>query len=90
MISAAEAKRKSIINEKGKKYLDALEKCIEDSIKLGSRSATMSIDLQKYDKDIMEAIEEELTRLGYDITFEYANILPYGYPLDNGFITVEW
>ena len=39
MISASEAKRKSIVNSKGKEYLNKLENRINDAIKDGNRSA---------------------------------------------------
>lgn len=102
MISASEAKRKSIINSKGKEYLDRLETYIGRAINDGLRSATMGIDLteadyafQKENQEIRNAITEELVNLGYVVQFQYAKPLPTGCPSDqwdfnNGYIKVEW
>ena len=102
MISANEAKRKSIINAKGKKYLDNLEKYVNKAINDGMRSATMSIDLtdnldglHNENQEIRNAIVEELVNLGYTVDFEFAKPLPTGYPSDqwqfnNGHIRVDW
>ena len=102
MISASEAKRKSIINSKGKHCLNSLEKCINSAINEGLRSAIMSIDLTAMDNsyinesgEIKDAIVEELVKLGYKVEFEFAKPLPTGCPSDqwdfsNGYIKVEW
>lgn len=102
MISASVAKRKSIINSKGKQYLDSLETYINRAIREGSRTATMGIDLVepvglfgKENQEIKEAIVEELVNLGYTVDFEFAEPLPEGCPSDqwqfsNGHIRVEW
>ena len=102
MISASEAKRKSIINSKGKEYLDRLETYISRAIKDGKRSATMSIDLteseysyQKENQELKNAITEELVKLGYTVQFQYAKPLPSGcrsdqWDFNNGYIKVEW
>lgn len=102
MIKASEAKRKSIINSKGKKYLDELEKHINRAIKDGLCSVTMSIDLTEsnavYNNENLEirnAIVEELVQLGYTVDFKYAKPLPLGCPSDqwdfsNGHIKVTW
>lgn len=101
MISANEAKRKSIINSEGKKYLKNLEERINRAIKDGLCSATIAIDLIKPDnafddsQKIRNAIVEELVELGYKVEFEYARELPTGCPTDqwnfnNGHIKVEW
>jgi len=102
MINASEAKRKSIINSKGKRYLDSLESYIDRAVKDGLRSATMSIDLTEPENtfreenlEIRNAIVEELVELGYTVEFKYAKPLPAGCPSDqwnfnNGYIKVEW
>jgi hypothetical protein len=102
MIKASEAKRKSIINSKGKKYLDELEKHINHAIKDGLCSATTSIDLTEsnaaYNNENLEirnAVVEELVQLGYTVDFKYAKPLPSGCPSDqwdfyNGHIKVTW
>lgn len=102
MIKASEAMRKSIINAKGKRYLDELEKYINRAISDGLRSATMCIDLTESsskfnneNQELRNAIVEELTHLGYTVDFKYAKPLPPGCPSDqwqfkNGHIKVEW
>lgn len=103
MIRAYEAKRKSIINSEGKKYLDKLETYINKAIKEGLRSARMPFNLtassdyeyQKENQEIGDAIIEELTSLGYTVQLEYATPIPAGCPsdqwnFDNGHITVNW
>ena len=104
MISASEAKRKSIINSKGKEYLNKLENRIIDAIKDGKRSAMISIDLiepsgkfalNREPDEIRTAIVAELTSLGYKVNFKYADPLPSRCPsdqwdFDNGYIKVEW
>lgn len=105
MISASEAKRKSIVNSKGKEYLNKLENRINDAIKDGNRSAMISIDLiepsggkfalNKEPEEIRTAIVGELTSLGYRVNFKYADPLPALCPsdqwnFDNGYIKVEW
>lgn len=101
MIRASEAKRKSIINARGKEYLDRLEKYIIKAIEDGKRSATMSIDLTEpfsscdKDHELKNAIVEELVKLGYKVEFEYAKEMPAGcrsdqWNFDNGHIKVEW
>lgn len=102
MISASVARRKSIINSKGKQYLDSLETYINRAIREGSRTATMGIDLvepdgpfDKENEEIREAIIEELVNLGYTVDFKYSKPLPAGCPSDqwqfsNGHIRVEW
>ena len=101
MINASEAKRKSIINSKGKNYLDALETYINKAINNGLRTATMSIDLIEDDlfnrdnAEIRNAIIEELVTLGYTIDFKYAKPMPAGcrsdqWNFNNGHIRVEW
>lgn len=102
MIRANEAKRKSIINAKGKKYLDNLETYVNKAINDGLRSTTMSIDLtdnldglHNENQEIRNAIVEELVNLGYTVDFEFAKPLPTGCPSDqwqfnNGHIRVDW
>jgi hypothetical protein len=102
MINASEAKRKSIINSKGKKYLDNLETYVNQAINDGLRSATMNIDLTEdssgfynENQEIRNAVVEELVNLGYTVDFEFAKPLPAGCPSDqwqfnNGHIKVEW
>lgn len=102
MINANEAKRKSIINSKGRKYLDNLETYINQSINNGLRSATMSIDLTEESsgfynesQEIRNAIVEELVNLGYTVDFEFAKPLPAEcqsdqWQFNNGHIRVEW
>ena len=104
MISASEAKRKSIINSKGKEYLNKLENRIHDAIKDGKCSAMISIDiikpsgkstLNREAEEISTAIVGELTSLGYKVNFKYADPLPPLCPSDqwnfnNGYIKVEW
>jgi len=102
MIKASEAKRKSIINSKGKKYLDELETKINRAVKEGKQSAYIGIGLTEPDsafypenQDIRDAVVEELVKLGYKVDFKYAEPLPTGCPsdqwmFDNGHIKVEW
>lgn len=102
MISASEAKRKSIIKSKGMQYLEELEKAINRAIDTGSCSATISIALTEMDSayrnenlEIRNAIVEELVKLGYTVDFKYADPLPTRCPSDqwdfsNGHIKVEW
>ena len=100
MISASEAKKKSIINSKGKEYLDRLETYISRAIKDGKCSAIMSIGLtesedSKENQELRNVIKEELVKLGYTVQFQYAKPLPSGCPSDqwdfnNGYIKVEW
>lgn len=95
MINASEAKRKSIINSKGKEYLDRLETYINRAIKDGQRSTTMSIDLTESNQELKNAITEELVKLGYTVQFQYAKPLPLGcrsdqWDFNNGYIKVEW
>lgn len=102
MIKASDAKRKSIVNSKGKKLLDELEIHIERAINDGLRSATMSIDLTEKsggfyneNQEIRNAIVEELVNLGYTVDFKFADPLPPGCPssqwqFSNGHIKVEW
>lgn len=103
MIRASEAKRMSIINAKGKQYLERLEGYIIKAIEDGQRSTSMSIDLTessytsstRENGELKNAIVEELVKLGYKVEFEYAKEMPAGcrsdqWNFDNGHIKVEW
>lgn len=103
MITANEAKRKSIINARGKEYLDRLEKYINKAIADGKCSTTMGIDLtessstslNRDNDELKNAIVEELVRLGYKVDFKYAKEMPAGcrsdqWDFNNGYIKVEW
>lgn len=100
MIKASEAKRKSIINSKGKKYLEELEVKINRAIEDGVYSAYISISLLEpknntENQEIMDAVVKELVNLGYKVDLKFAEPLPAGCPSDqwqfsNGHIRVEW
>ena len=102
MIKASEAKRKSLINSKGKKLLDRLERQINCAVDDGLCSASISIGLTKPDnafhtenQELMDAVVKELVNLGYKVEFKFADPLPAGCPsdqwsFDNGHIKVEW
>lgn len=102
MIKASEAKRKSLINSKGKKLLEKLERQIIRAVDDGVFSASISIDLLEQkngfdteNKELMDAVVKELVNLGYKVDFKFADPLPAGCPSDqwqfsNGHIRVEW
>lgn len=102
MIKASEAKRKSLINSKGKKLLEKLEKQIIRAVDDGLCSARVSIGILKPEnefhtenQELMDAVEKELVNLGYKVELKFADPLPAGCPSDqwqfeNGYIKVEW
>lgn len=97
MITAREAKNKSIINSKGKKYLDALEKKIENAVEAGNINTSIPIDLRDVytEKEVSDAVVDKLLKLGYKVDIQYAKPLPARCPSDqwdfnNGTLSVDW
>ncbi len=102
MIKASEAKRKSLVNSKGKKLLEKLERQINRAVDDGVCSASINIGMLKPENDfrtenqeLMDAVVKELVNLGYKVEFKFADSLPAGCPSDqwqfeNGYIRVEW
>ena len=63
MINANEAKRKTLINRECEDMMNKIEQDINKSIKAGFYDT--SISLNEPDKELIDALREELTNLGY-------------------------
>lgn len=92
MINAHEAKRKTLINRECEDIMNEIEKGINESIKAGFYDT--SISLNEPDKELIDALREELTNLGYKVSYEPAIPLPPGCPADQwdfySYLKIDW
>lgn len=93
MISAAEAKRKALLNTDLKSELSMIEERIEEAISYGLMTATISIG-NGYEDDKKDAIIKELELLGYDVEYCPPKPLPSGCPSDqwvfDAYLELSW
>lgn len=80
MLSAKEAKNKTIIKTECSEILKRLEEEINSQIDKGCYTA--SVNLLREKKDNIAIITEQLTNLGYKVTYTPAEPLPPGCPSD--------
>ena len=98
MISANDARRKSLLNAEAKMYIEQLEKEIEDATNRGEYSAKINHEMYaRYSGNdtIKKALFETLENLGYSVNFTYAKERPAGWPdgqwvYKNGILEVSW
>lgn len=92
MISADEARKRSLVNSKLKDVMDRMEEYVQDAIKRGATSTAMPT--KGFTLEEADAILSEFQRLGYTVTYETPKPLPPGCPTDqwdfNGYLKLEW
>lgn len=86
MLTAKEARRKSLLQQVGKEAMEVIDRAITHAIAFGKTST--SIDCGGMDKEvIIDIITPELEELGYKVKFIPAKPLPHGCPPDQWYST---
>ena len=92
MITAKEARQRSMVNSKLKDVMGRMEEYVQDAIKRGDTST--SIPTKGFTLEEADAILSEFQRLGYMVTYETPKPLPPGCPSDqwdfNGYLELDW
>lgn len=92
MITAKEARRRSMVNSKLKDVMDCMEEYVQDAIKRGDTSASMPT--KGFTLEEEDAILSEFQRIGYVVKYDPPRPLPPGCPTDqwdfNGYLKLEW
>lgn len=93
MISAKEARQKTLLNTKLKTVMKLIEEQINRTIEIGwySTSVGFSQDLDQY---LLETLTKELESLGYVVKYEPSKSCPYGCRADqwdfNSYLKIGW
>lgn len=80
MITAKEAKRKTLLKTKLKQYMELIWKEINQAIDTGDMS--VSVSLVTRNDDIIQTIIDEMKSLGYGVRYIPNKPGPTGFPLD--------
>lgn len=95
MISAAEARRKTIINNKASKYMESIERLILHAVSQGKMFVIAYHDFEKRN-DILSAVIQELESYGFEVdNVVYASPKPSECPdsqwdYNNGSMKISW
>lgn len=93
MISAKEARRKTLLNTKLKDIMGEIERSINNAIEDGQNSTDI-LFRQSLDPYILETLTKELESLGYIVAYKPADPLPIGCPVDqwnfNDYLLISW
>ena len=96
LISAQEARRKTVITNRAEELLKQISSEIDNAISLGYYNTSIMIDKTKSGEDLLNAVKVELENLGYDVKIKYAESNQFGgvradqcNPF-NGSIKINW
>lgn len=97
MITANQARKDSVLHQRGQELIEEIEDYIIRASKMGRFCATVNHGLVMNDEnmELVQAVNDEMTGLGFKFDWEYAEPLPNGCRSDqwdfkNGTFKIEW
>lgn len=97
MITANQARKESVLHQRGQELIEEIEGYIVRATKNGKFSVTVNHELVMCDENIelVKAVYDEFSELGFKFDWKYAEPLPDGCRSDqwnyrNGVFKVEW